>query len=135
VSPPAPVVAVGAVAVVDGRVLLIRRGQPPEAGLWSIPGGRVEPGEPLTDAVRREVAEETGLAVTCGRLVGWAERIGSGSHYVILDFAVTVDGGTLRAGSDAAAACWQPLDRLDERPLVSGLARFFATHGVTAAGG
>ena len=89
------------------RLLLIRRRNEPGAGLWSLPGGRVEAGETDQRAVVREVAEETGLAVTCGRLVGAVERpAGPGSVFEIRDYAVLVTGGTLAAGDDAADARW-----------------------------
>lgn len=130
-----PEVAVGAVAVVRGSLLLVRRGRPPEAGRWSVPGGRVEPGETVAEAVVREVAEETGLAVRCGELVGWAERRGPAYHFVILDFAVEVDGGGAPvAGGDAAAARWVPLAEVASMDLVSGLADFLRRHGVLPGG-
>jgi ADP-ribose pyrophosphatase YjhB (NUDIX family) len=104
-----PLVAVGAVAVRDdGALLLVRRGKAPALGRWSVPGGRVEWGETLLDALRREVAEETGLEVAPGELAGLVERIhlDEGFHYVILDYHVTVTGGTLRPGSDVTDARW-----------------------------
>ena len=70
---------VGAVVVVDDRLLLIRRGTAGRQGEWSVPGGRVEPGETLAEAVVRELAEETGLEGVCGELVGWVERIDDGT--------------------------------------------------------
>ena len=104
-----PVVAVGAVAVRDdGALLLVRRGKAPALGRWSLPGGRVEWAEALSEALRREVAEETGLEVVPGELAGLVERIhlNEGFHYVILDYHVTITGGTLRPGSDVTDARW-----------------------------
>ena len=101
--------AVGAVAVRDdGALLLVRRGKAPALGRWSLPGGRVDWGETLRDALRREVIEETGLEVAPGELAGLVERIhlAEGFHYVILDYHVTVTGGTLRPGSDVTDARW-----------------------------
>lgn len=130
-SEPNPQLAVGAVCVVDGSLLLIQRATAPGAGLWSLPGGRVEVGETLRDALVREVAEETGLAVTAGDLVGWVERIDADHHFVIFDFVVVPVGDReVVAGDDAAAAAWVPLAELGARPLVPGLAAFLRDHGV-----
>ena len=96
-----PLVAVGAVAVLDGSLLLVRRGRGPAAGEWSVPGGHVELGETLHVAVVREVLEETGLEVVVDRFLGWVERIGESPdpyHFVILDFAVTVLDPLVRSG-------------------------------------
>jgi 8-oxo-dGTP diphosphatase len=126
-------VCVGAIAVHDGRLLLIRRGHGPAAGEWSVPGGRVEPGETMAEAVVRELVEETGVEGVCDRLVGWVERIDTDHHFVILDFAVTVlDPGSLRAGSDAMEAEWVALDEVPHRRLVDGLAEFLHEHGIVA---
>jgi 8-oxo-dGTP diphosphatase len=125
-----PEVCVGAVAVLDGNLLLIRRGHGPAAGAWSVPGGRVETGELLAEAVVRELREETGLEGVCGPLVGWVERIDDEHHFVILDFEVTVlDAADPVAGSDAAEAAWVPLHEVADHRLVDGLAEFLHDHG------
>ena len=127
-----PEVAVGALAVDQGRLLCIRRGHGPGAGLWSLPGGRVEAGETLHEAVVREVMEETGLEVVVDRFVGHVERIGEGYHFVILDFGVTLlDPGTDPiAGDDAAEAAWVPFEDVGELRLVDGLYDFLRDHDV-----
>jgi 8-oxo-dGTP diphosphatase len=127
----APQVCVGAVVVEEDHLLLIRRGRGPGAGHWSIPGGRVEGGETLGEAVVRELAEETGLEGICGRLLGWVERIGDEHHFVILDFEVEVlDREDPVAGDDAVEAAWVPLHDVAELHLVDGLAEFLHEHGV-----
>ncbi len=133
VAPPRPEVAVGAVVIHDGRLLLIRRGRGPALGQWSVPGGRVEWGETLARAVEREVAEETGLTVQCGPFVGWVERMGAGHHYVIMDFRADIVGDAavaLRAGDDAAEAGWIPLSEVPAVDLVDGLLGFLRTHHI-----
>lgn len=126
-----PEVAVGAIARQDDELLLIRRGHGPAAGEWSIPGGRVEHGEPLAAAVLRELAEETGLDAICGPLVGWVERISAEYHYVILDFEVTImDRREPVAGDDAAEARWVPVSDVAELNLVDGLAEFLHDYGI-----
>lgn len=113
--PSAPLIGVGAVVVHHGRVLLVRRGTEPARGQWSIPGGLVELGESLKDAVIREVREETGLIVEPIQLIELLDRIyheggHEGSrvqyHYVIADYLCRVESGELRAGSDAAETRW-----------------------------
>jgi 8-oxo-dGTP diphosphatase len=128
-----PQICVGAVATADGCLLLIRRGHGPGAGEWSIPGGRVEMGETLAEAVVRELAEETGVEAVCDAFLGWVERIGDDYHYVIFDFEVTVlSNGPLLAGDDAAEARWIPLEEVADLRLVDGLAEFLHDHGVIA---
>lgn len=124
-------IAVGGVAVRDGAILLIERATEPAAGAWSVPGGRVEPGETLTDALTRELAEETGLTITVGPMIAIAERIGPSHHLVIVNFHVEVVGSTAPiAGDDAADAAWTPLDRLAEIDLVPGLLEHLIEHGI-----
>ena len=107
-----PVNCVGAIVLdPDGRYLLIQRGKEPDKGCWSIPGGRVEPGEGDAEATVREVLEETGLAVHVGPLVGSVERDApGGSVYAIRDYrCAPVPGADLdavRAGDDAADVGW-----------------------------
>jgi mutator protein MutT len=110
--PEAPVAAVGAVVIDNDRVLLIRRGQEPLKGEWSLPGGAVELGETLEQAVCREVQEETGLEVAVVRIVEVLDRITNDAagrvlyHYVLVDYACRVTGGTLAFATDAADAVW-----------------------------
>lgn len=130
---PPPTVAVGAVVKSSGALLLVRRAEDPEAGRWSLPGGKVEAGEPLAAAVERELREETGLAGRCGALVGWAERIGTTHHFVILDFEVPLEAEAVPepvAGGDAADVAWVALGDVATRDLVTGLASFLRGHGV-----
>lgn len=119
-----PLLAVG-VFVFDavGRVLLIERGRPPGKGLWSVPGGRVEWGEAVVDACRREVLEETGVVVDVGPLVTWIERMDDAHHYVILDFVAAPSEPAPQPvpGDDAAQARWLMQDELDRLPLTCGL--------------
>src|SRR5665213_2083979 len=98
------IAAVGAIAVRDGALLLIRRGHAPSRGRWSLPGGRVEPGETAHEALIREMTEETGLIVEVGELVGEVVRPGpNGVTYRIQDFRVTLAGGNAVAGAGADA--------------------------------
>jgi ADP-ribose pyrophosphatase YjhB (NUDIX family) len=89
-----------------GRLLLVLRANDPGRGRWSVPGGRVEPGEDDETAVRREVAEETELTVTVDRLCGMVERPAPAGVFAIYDYLCTPVGGTATAGSDAAAVRW-----------------------------
>lgn len=110
--PERPFVGIGAIVINDSRVLLVKRGQPPIQGQWSIPGGVLEVGELVRDAARREALEETGLVVEPGELLGVYDRVLYDSekrvqyHYVLIDFLCRLVGGELRAASDAAEVRW-----------------------------
>lgn len=115
----------------QGRLLLIKRGHAPGAGLWSLPGGRIEPGETDAEALVREMREETGLAVQAGRLLGTARRPGRGDDVLdIRDYSATVTGGTLRAGDDAAEARWVMASEMESLPLTEGLVEALTSWGV-----
>jgi ADP-ribose pyrophosphatase YjhB (NUDIX family) len=130
--PEAPIVAVGVLLLDGDRVLLVRRGRPPQVGRWTVPGGGVELGETLEEAALRELGEETGLTCTLGPVVEVLDRVlrdESGRveyHYVILDFVGTAPTGTLQAGSDCAEARWVGSEELAGLPTTDGLAPVIA---------
>jgi 8-oxo-dGTP diphosphatase len=121
--PDAPRVAVGAIVVRDGGVLLVRRGQPPSEGLWAIPGGRVELGESLQEAAEREIMEETGLTIRARHPVHTFDVIlrDEGGrvrfHYVIVDLLADYVSGEMRPGDDAHEVRWVTPGELEKLPV------------------
>jgi ADP-ribose pyrophosphatase YjhB (NUDIX family) len=123
----------GIVTNSSGQLLLIRRGHEPGAGLWSVPGGRVEPGETDAEALVRELREETGLTVQPGKLIGSVRRAaGRGDVFDIRDYAATVIGGSLTAGDDAADVRWVSPAELDGLETTAGLVEALTGWGVLA---
>ena len=110
--PERPLLGVGGVVIHEGRALLVRRASEPLKGEWSIPGGLVELGERLVDAVQREVLEETGLIVEPGEVLElfdsiWRDDAGRCQyHYVLVDYLCRVTGGALQAATDVSDARW-----------------------------
>jgi 8-oxo-dGTP diphosphatase len=125
------VVGVGAVILDGAKVLLEKRKNMPSKGKWSIPGGLVELGEHVEDAVVREVKEETRLDVIEPRLLDVVDYVSLGEkggvvyHYVILDYLVTVKNGKAKAASDADALKWVLLDEVEEYDLTESFRQFF----------
>ena len=118
-----PRVGVAGVVVQDNKVLVIKRGTPPGKGEWNLPGGLVEVGETLEEALKREVREETGLKVSIEGFLLASDRIIRDEnnrvryHYVLLDYLCHVTGGTLSASSDAADARWVSFNHLENLDL------------------
>ena len=124
--PAYPLLGVGGIVFVDDQILLVERGKPPLEGCWSLPGGLVETGERLEDAVAREVFEETGLRVSAESIATVFERIMPDAagrpeyHYVLVDFYCKVLSGDLRAGDDSRRAEWFDLSALAALPMTAG---------------
>jgi ADP-ribose pyrophosphatase YjhB (NUDIX family) len=131
-----PTVAVGAIVMDKGAILLVKRDREPARGQWSLPGGRVELGETLREALVREVREETSLDVDIDGLIGVAERVvreddGEISfHYVIVDYVCQARSTAVKAGDDVSDARWIPVGELADMHLTAGLLEFLADRGV-----
>ncbi|MEM9810730.1 MAG: NUDIX hydrolase [Pseudomonadota bacterium] len=130
-----PILSVGAVVLKGSEVLLIQRGRAPFKGHWSIPGGKVEYGESLSDAVIREVAEETGIVIEPVGLIDAFEALPSKEtdrHHVMVDYAARYVRGEVCAADDAMDACFLPIPEAlarvawdDTRRAVQGALKFF----------
>lgn len=129
--PNQPVVGIGAVIINEGKIVIIKRGNEPSKGKWSIPGGHVELGEKLKEAVIRETKEETCLDVDNPILldvvenVDWDEQRKIKYHYVIVDYLVHVKGGNIEAASDAAELRWVPFGEVEAYNLTASFRLFF----------
>ncbi|HVB56960.1 MAG TPA: NUDIX domain-containing protein [Candidatus Acidoferrales bacterium] len=127
--PDRPVVGVGGVVILGGRVLLVRRGKPPLEGEWSIPGGMLELGETLLEGVQRELAEETAVEVRVLDLIEVFERISFDAaglpkyHFVVLDYLCEVIRGDARAGSDVTEVAWTTDSELSRYALAPAAKR------------
>jgi 8-oxo-dGTP diphosphatase len=124
--PKRPLIGVGAIIFDGPRILMAQRGKPPLLGWWSLPGGAVEAGELLADALRREVLEETGLVVEPLGVIEIFERIMRDEagvleyHYVLIDYICRVSGGRLQAGDDVAQVEWVPPEALPDLQITEG---------------
>ncbi len=133
--PEVPIVGIGAVIVKDNKVLLIKRAGEPGRGLWSIPGGLVELGEKIKDAVRREVKEETGLEVKVNEIADVTEIITRDEegkvkyHFVIVDFFAEPLKGELKPSSDALEAKWVEFEDLRKYHLTETVEKLFKKLG------
>jgi len=130
--PARPVPGVGALIIDNERILLVERGREPLKGYWSLPGGAVETGERLEEALRREVREETGLEVVIVHLVEVFERIMMGGdgraeyHYILIDYICHPTGGKLRASDDASRAAWFTEDEVGALKITEGTPQVIA---------
>jgi 8-oxo-dGTP diphosphatase len=124
-NPPIPAIGVSGIVFNEQHsVLLIKRNQPPALGLWSIPGGKLEAGETLVEACRREVKEETGMDIRVVSMVAVVERKIDRFHYVIVDFLAELESvcsATPVAQTDVSEARWVSMQQLDDFELVPGL--------------
>ncbi|HBT47343.1 MAG TPA: NUDIX hydrolase [Peptococcaceae bacterium] len=133
-----PLVGVGAIVVHNGALLLVKRGKPPARGAWSIPGGKVETGETLAQALRREVQEECGLTVRIGPPVAVLDSIYTDErgrvqyHYVLVDFWAEYLLGQLHPSSDVDEARWVPLEEVGSYELTKGTLELLVELGLLA---
>ena len=129
--PDQPIVGIGAVIISEGKIALIKRGNEPSKGKWTIPGGLVELGESPEQAVIRETKEETGLDVENPRLIDVVSNVDLDEkgkvkyQYVIIDYFVHVENGTAQAASDALELRWVPFDEVEDYDLTRSFRVFF----------
>lgn len=119
-----PIPAVAAVIVRDKEILLVKRGTEPSRGKWSVPGGSIEWGETLAEALKREIREETGLEIEIIKLIGVTDLIVDSKpsyHYVLIDYLARPVGGNLTPGSDVMDVRWVSVDNLSDYELTPHL--------------
>jgi len=132
--PSRPIAGVGAIILNQDTILLVKRGVEPGKGRWSIPGGAVELGEGLHEALKREVREECGLDIETDRLMDVVENLVPDEngrlrfHYVVIYFLARLRGGTLKPASDVADAQWVPLDQEETYDLTKTFRAFLQGH-------
>jgi len=132
--PMRPIVGVGALILKSGKLLLVKRGAKPGQGRWSIPGGLVELGEQVRDAIVREVKEECGLDIKAERLMDVFDSItrdekGSIQYqFVVVNFLARIEGGILKNGDDVLEAKWVPINEVEKYNLTNSFRAFFQKH-------
>ena len=134
--PKQPLVGVGAIIISEGKMILVKRGVEPGKGKWSIPGGLVELGETVRDAVVREAKEETGLDVEIVEdrpidAFGNIDIDEKGSlryHYILIQFLTRPKSGTLKPSSDVLDAKWVPMEEVEKYDLTKPFRKFFTKH-------
>jgi len=132
--PTRPLVGTGALILKGGKLLLIKRGAQPGQGKWSIPGGLVELGENVQDAMIREVKEEVGLDVEAVKLMDVFDSVTLDEkgriqyHFVVVNFLVRILGGSLQTADDVLEAKWVPIDEVKDYNLTKSFRAFFEKH-------
>jgi len=132
--PARPIVGAGACILKDGKLLLVRRGAQPGQGRWSIPGGLVELGEKVQDAMVRETKEEVGLDVEAVKLVDAFDSVTLDEqgkiqyHFVVVNFLARIVGGSVQTASDILEAKWVNLEEVEKYNLTNSFRAFFEKH-------
>ena len=132
--PSRPIVGTGALILRDGKLLLVKRGAQPGFGKWSVPGGLVELGESVRDAMMREVKEEVGFDVEAVKLTDVADTITLDAdgrvqyHFVVVNFVARIVGGELKTATDILEARWVPVDEVEKVDLTDSFRAFFEKH-------
>ena len=134
--PKSPITGVGAVVWKDGKILLVKRGKEPNKGKWTVPGGVVELGETLREAVKREVKEECSIDIEVGEVAEALESIERDEqgraryHFIIIDFKASYRGGEIKAASDAEECRWVSPEEIGELEVTPGLIKVLGKVGI-----